>query len=93
MARETPLPMRLACIMPTNLAPRTALMVRSYRLQLSCAQLAPNSFGFNTDYSQALGYLKALLDAELIDMNTWKELLYEATQLLSTWRAPSDRDD
>lgn len=55
MARETPLPMRLACIIPTNMAPRTAWMVRSYRLQLSCAQLSPNKFGFDTGYSQALG--------------------------------------
>lgn len=66
MAREMPLPMRLACILPTNMPPRTAKMVRSYRLQLSVAQLAPNKFHFDSEYSQAMGYLKAMDDAGLI---------------------------
>ena len=62
MAREMPLPMSLACILPTDMAPLTAKMVRSYRLQLSLAQLAPNKFHFDSEYSQAMGYLKAMDD-------------------------------
>ncbi len=93
MPREMPLPMRLACLLPTNMAPRTAKMVRSYRLKLSLAQLAPNKFHFDSEYSQAMGYLKAMDDAEIIDWDTWKELLDEAVALLRSWRAPSPPDE
>lgn len=93
MSRDMPLPMRLACIIPSNMAPRTAKMVRSYRLKLSLAQLAPNKFHFDSEYSEAMGYLKAMDDAELIDWDTWKALLDEANSLLSRWRAPPHHDE
>lgn len=91
MPRVMPLPMRMACILPTDMAPRTAKMVRSYRLQLSVAQLAPNKFHFDSEYSQAMGYLKAMEDAELIDWDTWKALLDEGVSLLPSWRVPPDQ--
>lgn len=93
MAREIPLPMRLASIVPSYMAPRTAKMVRSYRLKLSLAQLAPNKFGFDSEYCKALGYLDALHDAELIDWETWKALLDEGVHLLCNWRVPVELDD
>ncbi|MBI6882521.1 hypothetical protein [Pseudomonas putida] len=93
MAREMPLPMRLACILPTDVAPGTAKMIRKYRVKLSLADLAPTTSFFNQSYSEAIGYLDALHDADLIDFDAWKALLDEAVVLLKRWRPPAQNQD
>lgn len=66
-----------AYLLPSDAPPKTAKLMAKVYMDIQLIGLQPTIRMANTQHSMTLGYVTAMHDADLIDMETWRGLLDE----------------
>ena len=64
-----------AYLLPSDAPPKTAKLLAEVYMDIQLIGLQPTISMAGTQHSLTLGYVTAMHDAELIDMETWRGLL------------------
>lgn len=68
---------QFAYLLPSDAPPETAKLLAKVYMDIQLIGLQPTISMAGTQHSMTLGYVNAMHDAELIDMDTWRGLLDE----------------
>ncbi|CAI9898786.1 TPA: hypothetical protein NH684_001139 [Pseudomonas aeruginosa] len=66
---------RFAYLLPSDTPPKTAKLLAKVYMDIQLIGMQPTLGMAGTQHSMTLGYVSALHDAGLIDMETWRQLL------------------
>lgn len=68
---------QIAYLLPSDAPPKTAKLLAKVHMDIQLIGLQPTISMANTQHSMTLGYVTAMHDAGLIDMEAWRGLLDE----------------